>query len=114
MRPHAMTHDEAVDITEVLTQRWPHPELGKAGLDTFIVGVLDTGLTYDEALGTIRVLQQQHHDFRPEFADMTDVAGRNRPAYHRPYLVTTNDPLTPHVTAQHIAAARAALRGNAS
>jgi hypothetical protein len=89
--PTRMTADEAADIARLMTQHWASPALTEKAFDMLVVAIVDSALSYDEATAGIR----------------------NKPHYHRPYLVTTEQPLSPEVTSAGIAAARAALRGKA-
>ena len=108
---HQMTAEECCDIAELLTQHWPAPELTESGFELLVVAIAQSALTLEQAKNGILALMQQIHPFRPQVGELVQASGRNRPAYHRPYLVTAQfEALPPEVSAQHIAAARAALR----
>jgi len=107
-----MTAEQCCDVAELLTQHWPNPELTEPGFELLVVALVDSALTLEQAHAGMRSLMQQIHPFRPQVGEIVAASGRNRPAYHRPYLVTaTEAPAAPEVTAAGIAAARAALRG---
>lgn len=105
-----MTALECCDVAELLTQHWPNPELTEMGMELLMIALGDSALTLTQAHAGMRALMQQIHPFRPQVAEIVAASGRNRPAYHRPYLVTTTErPASQQVNAAGIAAARAAL-----
>jgi hypothetical protein len=78
IRPPAMTSDEAAQILSAMVSRWPHPELDDAGLSLELHGILDSGLTRDEAMTAIRLLLQTRTRFRPDAADLRDAIRPHR------------------------------------
>lgn len=108
----SMTQHEAASIVQLLVEYWPNPELSDDGLRLLLLAVSDTDLSLDEAQAAVRVLLGTSR-FRPIPADLIEASGRNRPAYHKPFLVPALEtpPLAKDVALGHVAAARAALRG---
>jgi hypothetical protein len=114
MFPQQMSMHEAIDVAEVMTQIWPHPELTETGIELLSYALMDSGLTKEEAGQALRVLMQLRHEFRPQVADVREATGKYRPGAFKMFAVTEEAPAAPmEIALEGIAAARAALRGGA-
>ncbi len=106
-----MTFDEVAEVTQLLVEFWPAPELGERALVMLQQGLLDTGLDAEQCLGAIRELMQGDHAFRPTVGALKAVAKPAAPpAYHRPFAeLPEAPPADPETVKSEIARARGVL-----
>lgn len=109
-----MTFDEVAEVSQLLVEFWPAPELGERALVMLQQGLLDTGLDADQCLGAIRELMQGDYAFRPSVGALKAAAKPPRPpAYHQPFAeLPEAPPVDPETVKAGLSASRGLLGGD--